>query len=100
MKEQFTESEPNMLPKLFLRRADADTLTWEYLDGEISPSRAQRLSNILAEKAAARQRFVEAAVLHGMLFEYFKNERARQDSEESQDEATPRRRKRGRWGAA
>ncbi|MEO0474875.1 MAG: hypothetical protein AAF085_02735 [Planctomycetota bacterium] len=89
-----------MLPRLFPRRADADTLTWEYLDGEISPSRAQRLSNMLAVKAAARQRFVEAAVLHGMLFEYFKNERARQDAEESQEEAMPRRRKRRRWGAA
>ena len=89
-----------MLPK-FPRRQDADTLTWEYLDGDISPSRAQRLSTMLAEKAAARQRFVEAAVLHGMLFEYFKNERARQEDEQAQEAATPRkRRKRWRWGAA
>ena len=89
-----------MLPKR-PRRQDADTLTWEYLDGEISPSRAQRLSNMLVEKAAARQRFVEAAVLHGMLFEYFKNEQARIDDEQAQDEATPRpRRKRRRWFAA
>lgn len=85
---------------LRFRRQDADTLTWEYLDGEISPSRAQRLSTLLANKAKARQRFVEAAVLHGMLFEYFKNERARQDAEQSQYEETPRRRKRRRWGAA
>ena len=89
-----------MLFKFPSRRQDADTLTWEYLDGEISPSRAQRLSNMLAEKAAARQRFVEAAVLHGMLFEYFKNERARQDEEATQEEAAPRRRKRWKWGAA
>jgi len=81
----------------FFRRQDADTLTWEYLDGEISPSRAQRLSKMLAEKAKARQRFVEAAVLHGMLFEYFKSEWAK---EQDQDEATSRRSKRGRWSAA
>jgi anti-sigma factor RsiW len=87
-----------MLFKFPFRRKDADTLTWEYLDGDISPSRAQRLSKMLAEKAAARQRFVEAAVLHGMLFEYFKNERAKAD--ETQDEAVPSRRKRGRWSAA
>ncbi|MGB1123797.1 MAG: hypothetical protein ACPG4Q_01205 [Phycisphaeraceae bacterium] len=85
---------------LRFRRQDADTLTWEYLDGEISPSRAQRLSTLLANKAKARQRFVEAAVLHGMLFEYFKNERAKQDAEQSQYEEMPRRRKRRRWGAA
>lgn len=89
-----------MLFRFPFRRNDADTLTWEYLDGEISPTRAQRLSKMLAVKAAARQRFVEAAVLHGMLFEYFKNERARQDEEQSQDEATSKRRKRGRWSAA
>ena len=86
-----------MLTRLFLRRNDADTLTWEYLDGEISPSRAQRLSNMLAEKASARQRFVEAAVLHGMLFEYFKNEHAKQADEQADE---PKRRKRGRTSAA
>ncbi|MEM9347142.1 MAG: hypothetical protein AAGB26_11055 [Planctomycetota bacterium] len=86
-----------MLFKRF-RRQDPDTLTWEYLDGEISPSRAQILSNMLAEKAAARQRFVEAAVLHGMLFEYFKNLRA--DESADSEDAAPRRRKRGRWSAA
>ena len=85
-----------MLPKR-PRRQDADTLTWEYLDGEISPSRAQILSNMLVEKAAARQRFVEAAVLHGMLFEYFKNQR---DEETKGDDEQPRRRKRRRWFAA
>jgi len=80
-----------MLPK-FSRRQDADTLTWEYLDGEISPSRAQRLSRMLAEKAAARQRFVEAAVMHGMLFDYFKKEHAKAADEQ---EDMPKRRKRG-----
>jgi len=88
-----------MLPK-FPRRQDADTLTWEYLDGDISPSRAQRLCNLLTEKAAARQRFVEAAVLHGMLFEYFKNEQANADDEASQEQPERRRRKRRRWFAA
>ena len=88
-----------MLFKFPFRRQDTDTLTWEYLDGEISPSRAQRLSKMLAEKAAARQRFVEAAVMHGMLFEYFKNQRdAQAESEAAEDK--PRRRKRGRWSAA
>lgn len=85
-----------MLPKLSLR-ADADRLTWEYLDGEITPSRAQQLSTILANKVAARQRFVESAVLHGMLFEYFKNEAS--NSADEQDEM-PKRRKRGRTSAA
>lgn len=86
-----------MLPKL-RRRQDADTLTWEYLDGDISPSRAQRLSKMLAEKVAARQRFVEAAVLHGMLFDYFKNEHAKAADEQAEEQ--PRRRKRRRWSAA
>lgn len=88
-----------MLPR-FPRRQDADTLTWEYLDGDISPSRLKRLSRLLMAKVTARTRFVEAAVLHGMLFEYFKNERANASGESSQMDETPRRRKRGRWSAA
>ena len=84
-----------MLPRLFLG-PDADRLTWEYLDGEITPPRAQLLSKMLAAKAAARQRFVEAAVLHGMLFEYFKTEQGR--SADEQDGT--KRRKRGRTSAA
>eukprot|EP00752_Nemacystus_decipiens_P016711 g14949.t1 len=60
-----------------------ELLTWEYLDGEITPTRAEILSKMLAAKAAARQRFVEAAVLHGMLFEYFKTEQA--DASDEQD---------------
>lgn len=85
-----------MLPKLS-RRQDADTLTWEYLDGEISPSRAQTLSDMLTEKAEARQRFVEASVMHGMLFDYFKNGQAEATEEEA---PMPKRRKRGRTSAA
>ena len=88
-----------MLFKFPFRRQDADTLTWEYLDGDISPSRAQRLSTMLAEKAKARQRFVEAAVLHGMLFEYFKNQRDAEVESGAEDDQ-PRRRKRRRWSAA
>lgn len=88
-----------MLFKFPFRRQDADTLTWEYLDGDITPTRAQRLSRMLAEKAAARQRFVEAAVLHGMLFEYFKNQRDAEVQADAADEM-PKRRKRSRWSAA
>lgn len=84
-----------MLPKMIIG-PDADRLTWEYLDGEISPPRAQMLSKILAAKEAARQRFVEAAVLHGMLFEYFKGENA----SSSDDQDGTKRRKRGRTSAA
>lgn len=82
-----------MLPKMFIG-PDADRLTWEYLDGEITPSRAQLLSKMLAAKAAARQRFVESAVLHGMLFDYFNKEQANSAEDE------PTRRKRGRTSAA
>lgn len=89
-----------MLLKLF-RRNDADILTWEYLDGDISPSRAQRLSKILSEKVAARQRFVEAAMMHGMLFDYFKTVHAQDAEERAQSEdGQPRRRKRSRGSAA
>lgn len=85
-----------MLPRLFIG-PDADRLTWEYLDGEITPPRAQLLSKMLAAKAAARQRFVESAVLHGMLFEYFKNEASNSSDEQGEG---AKRRKRGRTSAA
>lgn len=61
-----------MLPRMPIE-PDADRLAWEYLDGEITPPRAQLLSKMLVAKAAVRQRFVESAVLHGMLFDYFKD---------------------------
>lgn len=86
-----------MLPKR-PRRQDPDTLTWEYLDGMISPSRARVLSSMLTERVAARRRFVEAAVLHGMLFEYFKDARAN-ETQEAED-APAGRRKRRRTPAA
>lgn len=53
---------------------DPDRLIWEYLDGEITPPRAQLLSKVLSNKASVRERFVEAAVLHGMLLDYLKKE--------------------------
>ncbi|MGB0767384.1 MAG: hypothetical protein ACPGYV_06710 [Phycisphaeraceae bacterium] len=81
------------------RRLNADTLTWEYLDGEITPSRAQVLSNMLLEKAEARQRFVEAAVMHGMLFDYFKKQ-AEMKQDEHDADGMPKRRKPGRTSAA
>lgn len=91
------------------RRQDADTLTWEYLDGEISPTRAQVLSSMLRTRAEARERFVESAVMHGMLFDYFKREAAnRTDEQTEQPQADaqverrqrPRRRRLGRTSAA
>lgn len=62
-----------MLP-LRLRRQDPNTLTWEYLDGTISPKRAELLSRLLQRKPRVRERFVESAVMHGMLFEYYRNQ--------------------------
>jgi len=88
------------------RRQNTDTLIWEYLDGDISPTRAEQLSSMLAKRDAARQRFVEAAVMHGMLFDYFKNEHAATNNEQTDEQADaqgemPKRRKRhGRSSAA
>jgi len=79
------------------RRFNTDTLIWEYLDGEISPTRAERLSMVLTQRASARQRFVEAALMHGMLFDYFKKEHERSSDEQAQ---MPARRKQGRTSAA
>lgn len=72
-----------MLPKKS-RRQDTTTLIWEYLEGEISPSRAERLSRTLAERAEAREQLVESAVLHGMLHDFFK-----QGSEQRSGEDRP-----------
>jgi len=47
-------------------------LIWEYLDGEITPGRSQELSSKLSDSASMRERFVEYATLHSMLFDYFK----------------------------
>ncbi len=82
-----------MLPKK-PRRQDTNTLIWEYLEGEISPSRAERLAERLEQKAQAREQFVESAVLHGMLFEYFRQQEAKPADENG------KRRKRGRSSAA
>lgn len=61
-----------MLPKKS-RRQDAKTLIWEYLEGEITPRRAEILSQMLTERASAREQLVESAVLHGMLQAYFRS---------------------------
>lgn len=55
-----------MLPKKPSRQ-DPATLIWEYLDGGISPSRAEALSKMLSERPAVRDQLIESAVLHGML---------------------------------
>lgn len=52
------------------RGANVTSLIWEYLDGGITPKRAERLSGILAERADAREQLLESAALHGMLFEF------------------------------
>lgn len=81
-----------MLPKK-PRRQDNATLIWEYLEGEISPSRADRLSRVLAERPQAREQLVESAVLHGMLFSFFAQDRqARQcDAGQAVNRQKPRR---------
>jgi len=90
------------MPPIKPRRQDPTMLIWEYLDGDISPTRAQTLSTMLTEREQVREQFVESAVLHGMLFEYYRNEQAAnaQQTEADQADASTRRRKRGRSSAA
>lgn len=76
-----------MLP-IKRRRQDPATLIWEYLDGDISPSRAQALSDMLAERSQVRDQMVESAVLHGMLIEYYRKDAVAEGS------AQPRKRRR------
>jgi len=59
-----------MLPKK-PRRKDATTLIWEYLEGDISPTRAERLSDMLQKRASVREQMVESSMLHHMLHDYF-----------------------------
>lgn len=87
-----------MLPFFNLfRRQDPDTLIWEYLDGEITPSRAQRLSTLLKRRPKMRKRLVEFAVLHGMLIEYFRGGQAQSEGDGIQ---RVERARRGRFSAA
>ncbi|MEM1354964.1 MAG: hypothetical protein AAGC44_03315 [Planctomycetota bacterium] len=63
-----------MLPKR-PKRADTDTLIWEYLDGQASPTRLAQLSDRLRGRESDRQKLVDNAMLHGMLMAYFSQER-------------------------
>ena len=82
-----------MLPKKPARQ-DTETLCWEYLDGVISPTRAEVLSSLLSERAGARDQFVECAVMHGMLHALFN------DRETPADQGMDRPKKRRRSSAA
>ncbi len=70
-----------MLPKK-PRRMDATSLIWEYLEGEISPSRAEHLSAMLAERASVRDQLVGSAVLHGMLFDHYNHSALENDEQQ------------------
>ena len=85
-----------MLPKKS-RRQDPVTLIWEYLDGEISPTRIDRLSTMLSERSEVRDLMVDSAALNGMLHAYFKEE-ARE--KEVLAQARKARRQSGRSSAA
>lgn len=65
-----------MLPKR-QARCDLDTLTWEYLDGQSSPTRLAQLETMLRTRKEARQAFVETSLLDTMLHEHFRAEAAR-----------------------
>ena len=81
-----------MLPRK-PRRQDSDTLIWEYLDGDLSPSRAMTLSSLLKRRAETRERLVDSAMLHSMLFEHFK-------AEAESAEQMSRKQRRGKSSAA
>ena len=68
-----------MLPKK-PRRMDHTTLIWEYLDGDTTPTRLDRLSQLLSQRPKVRDQFVESALLHGMLCSFFKEQSADQTS--------------------
>lgn len=60
-----------MLPKR-PERADSDTLIWEYLDGQTTPTRLAQLEERLRARKQDRERFVDSATLHAMLTEVFR----------------------------
>lgn len=64
-----------MLPKR-QARCDTDTLVWEYLDGQTTPSRLAALQARLIARKTDREKFVDSLQLHGMLSEYFAAERS------------------------
>lgn len=96
-----------MLPKR-QARSDLDTLMWEYLDGQSSPTRLAQLETMLRTRKEARQAFVETSLLDTMLHEHFRAEAAGRHeettltvSDSSDAEVMPRRkRRRGRSSAA
>ena len=92
-----------MLPKRQARR-DIDTLTWEYLDGQSSPTRLAQLEDMLRTRKEARETFVETSLLDTMLREHFRAESAKPaDVPTPQIAAEPmprRKRRRGKSNAA
>lgn len=85
------------------RRQDPDTLIWEYLDGDISPRRANRLSRLIERRATVRERLVESAMLHGMLCTYYRGESATPEIEldvAAEDDMPARKRRYGKSSAA
>ncbi len=89
-------------------RRKLDTLIWEYLDGESTPDRLSLLERILLRKRSARRTFVEYSRLHMMLCEFFRTEsgspfRSATDyatEEMAERRQRPRRKRRGKSGAA
>jgi len=77
---------------------DTDQLIWEYLDGGISEAGAARLSSELTDRPEVRERFVDSAMLHGMLIEHYRGGASRYAEEEAA--FRKRRRKHGRSSAA
>ena len=75
------------------RRQDPTTLIWEYLEGDITPKRAERLSSMLAERPSVRDQLIESAVLHGMLLEHFGSKASAPAGEIKSADAQPKRRK-------
>lgn len=96
-----------MLPKR-QPRCDLETLTWEYLDGESSPTRMAQLEMMLRTRKAARKAFVETSMLDMMLSDYFRAEASTPAEEPTPvvgevtvEEPMPRRkRRRGKSNAA
>ena len=80
------------------RRLEPSTLIWDYLDGEISQSRAGVLSRLLERRPSVREMLVESAVLHGMLRQYYSKASATRSQIELAGEDQSPRRKRGRHG--
>ncbi|XAM00407.1 hypothetical protein OT109_03260 [Phycisphaeraceae bacterium D3-23] len=82
---------------------DLDTLTWGYLDGDVTAAQVSQLEEKLLTSESARETFVEHSQLHAMLHDFFRTTRAQPaPAEESCDTAAaplePPARKRKRRG--